>query len=340
MFAQTTISKVSVISRKLGVEPAALLAVAQVESAGVTSWPVKEGNMPAIRFEGHYFYKKLSGAKLQKAIAAGLASPHAGVVKNPANYQRRYDLLARAAAIDPTAAYESTSWGIGQVMGDKWRKLGYSSVVELVKTAKSGVDGQIDVMARYIKAFGLVDELQTGNWLSFANQYNGPASQKNNYAAKIKQAYTQYQKITVGDAKVTEVADVSVLEAQKGLKKLGLYAGPIDGKNGRLTKAAIMRFQKENALTPDGNFGPMTSEKLHDATNAKSQVNGDVAVQAGAGSGGAGVALDAVQNATGQLQMVSDYSNVLTYIVTGLVLVGVILTMYGLYTKYKHKDAV
>ena len=48
----------------------------------------------------------------------------------------RWALLGRAAAIDREAAFESTSWGMGQVMGAHWDWLGYTSVDALVTEAK------------------------------------------------------------------------------------------------------------------------------------------------------------------------------------------------------------
>ncbi|OKH34613.1 hypothetical protein NIES2101_38745 [Calothrix sp. HK-06] len=51
-------------------------------------------------------------------------------------------------------------------------------------------------------------------------------------------------------------AEVSRL--QENLKKLGLYTGAVDGKFGAATKAAVIKFQKANGLTPDGIAGTKT----------------------------------------------------------------------------------
>ncbi|MFT5206949.1 MAG: hypothetical protein ACI9CF_000692 [Candidatus Omnitrophota bacterium] len=51
-------------------------------------------------------------------------------------------------------------------------------------------------------------------------------------------------------------------KVQAALAKLNLYSGPIDGKVGKGTRAAIMKFQTKSGLTPDGMAGPATWMKL------------------------------------------------------------------------------
>jgi hypothetical protein len=117
MFTQETISEITAVAREIGIEPAALLAVAEVESGGKAFASVEGRLEPLIRFEGHYFDRRLTPAKREAARREGLASPLAGAVINPRMQAARWKLLARAAAIDRKAALESVSWGLGQVMG-------------------------------------------------------------------------------------------------------------------------------------------------------------------------------------------------------------------------------
>ena len=125
MFTQETISEITAVAREIGIEPAALLAVAEVESGGKAFASVDGRLEPLIRFEGHYFDRRLTPAKREAARREGLASPLAGAVINPRMQAARWKLLARAAAIDRKAALESVSWGLGQVMGAHWAWLGY-----------------------------------------------------------------------------------------------------------------------------------------------------------------------------------------------------------------------
>lgn len=192
MFDQDTIIEITAVAATLGLEPAALLAVAEVESGGKAFALVDGKPEPLIRFEGHYFDKRLTGDKKMQARAAGLASPLSGAVANPRAQSARWKLLARAAAIDRSAAHESVSWGIGQVMGSHWAWLGYSSVDALVKEVRSGVGGQVRLMSRFIGKAGLQPALAAHDWHAFARGYNGPQYKRNAYHSKLAEAYRRH----------------------------------------------------------------------------------------------------------------------------------------------------
>jgi hypothetical protein len=338
MFSSAVIAKVKKTATEIDVEAAALLAVGEVESAGNPMWDVAGEKLPPIRFEGHYFHKRLKGDKLAAAVAAGLANPKAGAVKNPGSYGARYALLERAARIDKQAAYESTSWGLGQVMGAHWKKLGYGSVDALVAAAKSGVDGQIAIMAKYILKFGLVDELQTKGWQSFADQYNGPASRKNRYGEKIAAAYKNYVKVLAGSVTSDGIpadGNDTIRHYQRDLKRLGFYKGEVDGVAGARTKAAVKALQKANGLVADGKYGKMTDEVVDRLIAALDRSGGDTAVKTGTGITGTGAVVDIIKEQTDTLQSVADYSHIITYAVIALVVIGVALTLVGVWKKYK-----
>ncbi|MCA1262949.1 N-acetylmuramidase family protein, partial [Nitratireductor aquimarinus] len=89
MFSDTEIGEIRDAALAAGLEPALLLAVAQVESGGQVSAMVRGRAEPPIRFEGHYFDRRLSGAKQAAARAAGLASPEAGAIANPRSQAAR-----------------------------------------------------------------------------------------------------------------------------------------------------------------------------------------------------------------------------------------------------------
>lgn len=174
-------------------DPAALAAIAQVESGGITTTPVNGRNEPLIRFEGHYFDKRLSPSQRAQARAQGLSAPKAGAIPNPASQAARWRMLNSAARINRDAAYESTSWGVGQVMGAHWHWLGYSSVEEMVTDVRNSVAQQIDLMARFIVYSNLRTALNTHDWRKLAYNYNGPLYAKNKYDLKLAKAYALYQ---------------------------------------------------------------------------------------------------------------------------------------------------
>jgi len=57
-------------------------------------------------------------------------------------------------------------------------------------------------------------------------------------------------------------SSAQVMKIQRDLKNAGYDPGPIDGKMGPKTKAAVEAFQKDNSLKVDGVVGPQTWAKL------------------------------------------------------------------------------
>jgi hypothetical protein len=193
MFTSDIINTVHTIAQQYQLDPAALLAVAEIESAGRTSYLIKGHNEPAIRFEGHYFDRRLSGKALSRARNEGLAHPVAGKITNPSSQSARWLLLERAISINRNAALESTSWGIGQVMGAHWQWLGFTSVDEMIDLARQSIKGQIILMTRFILKAGLKSSLQKHNWSDFAKRYNGPSFAKNHYHLKLEAAWISWK---------------------------------------------------------------------------------------------------------------------------------------------------
>lgn len=192
MFATAIEDQIIRFAVAAGLPPAILLAIVEVESGGKVFALVEGRQEPIIRFEGHYFDRRLSGVKREQARTAGLAASQAGAIRNPAGQPARWKMLARAASIDRKAAYESTSWGVGQVMGAHWNWLGFASVEALVDTCRSGADGQLDLMLRYITKAGLLPALKARDWKAFARGYNGPNYAANAYDARLAAAYGRH----------------------------------------------------------------------------------------------------------------------------------------------------
>ena len=265
MFAEDVILEITKAAQGLGIEAAALLAVADVESAGVAFCTIDGRREPLIRFEAHYFDRRLNEQNRAMARERGLAAPVAGAIANPKTQGARWRMLEQAAAIDARAAYESVSWGLGQVMGAHWARLGYPSVDALVAEARSGVAGQARLMALYVDKAGLIPPLRGHDWASFARGYNGPAYAQNNYDLKIAAAYESYAR---GGTRIALLRKGSrgeaVADLQRSLTALG-YPLAADGNFGPATARAVKRFQADHALAADGIVGPKTTTAMQAA---------------------------------------------------------------------------
>ncbi|MFA7604050.1 MAG: N-acetylmuramidase domain-containing protein [Novosphingobium sp.] len=255
---------------KLGIELAAMLAVIEIESAFRFFETVNGKPEPVIRWEGHYFDRRLSGQDRDQARALGLAHPTAGAIKNPKSQTARWGMLTRALEIDARAAFESASYGGGQVMGANWKPLRYASVETLVNAARSGVDGQIDMMARFIDVNGLGGALKRRDWAAFARGYNGPAFARHGYHTRLKAAYERYIKRLGAEPTLAPSAagmlrlgssGARVRELQHLLVRAG-HSLKIDGDYGPATHDAVRMFQMQNGLEVDGVAGPLTMASL------------------------------------------------------------------------------
>ena len=282
MFDSNVIAAIEKVAAEAGVEASALLAVAEVESGGRAFALVGERREPLIRFEGHYFDRRLSGATRERARAQGLASPKAGGVPNPRGQADRWALVERAAGIDRDAAWESVSWGLGQVMGAHWAWLGYPSVAAMVAEARSGVEGQTRQMLRFIGKAGLSEALRRRDWAAFARGYNGPAYRRNAYDTRLAAAYVRHVGKTAKPALVEEGTAPLLLtrgsagDAVRNLqRRLGALGHPLrqDGLFGAATEAAVKAFQRRSKLSPDGIAGPRTLAAIAAAEARRSEVS-------------------------------------------------------------------
>ena len=318
MFDEATRRAVATIAARMQVDTNVLLAVAHVESAGKVFADVNGRREPVIRWEGHYFDRRLKNGKQAKARAAGLASPKAGVVKNPKGQQERWTkLYLPASRIDARAAFESVSWGLGQVMGAHWQALGFGSPVEMLAMARSGAAGQIEIMARYIEKFGLVDELQRLDFRAFTRGYNGPGGISAGYHKAMEQAY---QRLT-GKVAVSAATGMlrmgakgaAVREIQAILVRAG-YPLKVDGDYGPSTRDAVKAFQKASGITVDGVVGPETQAALSRVPRFNGETPGEIGVTETpeakeglgglVGAGGVEVARQQVENASDKLSYV------------------------------------
>lgn len=170
---------------KIGCEEDALLAVLSVETGGRGF--DASGRVKAL-FEPHRFYALLSGSKRAAAVKAGLAYPKWGTKPYPKDSFARIDA---ASKIDPEAAMQATSWGLGQIMGSNFKAAGFPSARAMVEAFKTGEDLQLLGMAVFIVASGLAGALKRKDWKAFAKGYNGPGYATNRYDAKLAAAYAK-----------------------------------------------------------------------------------------------------------------------------------------------------
>jgi hypothetical protein len=184
-------------AKELGVETAAVRAVAAVESGGRSGFDTKK--RPVLRYENHIF-RSLTKGVFDKS------HPDLSTTYNSAEYKathqfggvqyadEQWDLLTRAFALSPDAAVEACSWGMFQVMGENYKMVGWTSLEQFVTDMYQAASQHLRAFLGYCKAAGLVADLKTHAWAKFALGYNGPSYRTNNYDGQLATYYAQYSK--------------------------------------------------------------------------------------------------------------------------------------------------
>lgn len=227
----------------LGVNLPALWSVMTVETRGCGFLPDRR---PQILFERHVFHKETKGKfdktapDLSNAVAGGYGSGGAS----------QYGRLERAVALDRQAALNSTSWGLGQIMGFNATSAGFADVETMVAAMAQTEDAQLLGLVNFVAKKGLAKYLKNEDWAGFAAGYNGAGYKNRGYDEKLKLAFTRF---SVGPLPNLEVRMAQLLLTYQGYKP-----GSVDGWFGDNTQKAVIRFQKANALPVSG--------KLDDAT--------------------------------------------------------------------------
>lgn len=190
---QLTATDLTPVAHMLAVPTAVIAAVASVESAGTG---FSAPGQPVVLFERHWFYRQLKAqlpADQLKALqlhTPDLINPTRGGYRGGQAEYRRFE---QAALINRTAAIEATSWGLFQLMGLHWARLGFVDALEFQLAMAESAGQQLAAFGRFILTDSVLHTtLKTRNWAGFARRYNGPAYQANQYDRKLAQAYARH----------------------------------------------------------------------------------------------------------------------------------------------------
>lgn len=176
-----TDAEITTFASRLGCSAKQLRAVSTVESSG--SGFDKDGR-PKTLYERHLFHRQTGG---KWSVAAYSNSSGGGYSESS------WDKLAAACAKDPDAAFGSCSWGKFQVLGLHWSALKYAGPYDLAYSTVSGEAAHYELLARYIEANGLTDELRAlsrdpDDCRAFAKAYNGSGYETYSYHTKLAKA--------------------------------------------------------------------------------------------------------------------------------------------------------
>lgn len=243
-----SVEGLSEVSRKLHIFAPEIWAVLAVETVGCGFLPDRR---PQILYERHIFQRLTKG----RFDDADISDREPGAYGPRGNHQ--YDRLAKAIDEDRAAALQSTSWGIGQIMGENFSLAGFRSVDEMVSAMSTSEDQQLGAMGDFLVNSGLNAPLQAHDWTSFARGYNGPHYAINRYDVRLN---GEFQKYSSGS-----LPDLNVRAAQLYLIYLGFHPGPVDGIAGIATLSALAQFQAAQGIPETSAIDGATITQLRDA---------------------------------------------------------------------------
>jgi len=220
-----------------GIGAAAIWSVLSVETSGCGYLPDRR---PKILFERHIFSRLTNGA--YDATDPDISAPTPGGYGDLGAHQ--YDRLQLAQQLNPDAALQSASWGLGQIMGMNFAAAGFSDVTAMVTAMISSEDAQLGAMAAFIKSNNMSVKLQNQDWAGFASMYNGSNYAQNGYDQKLSSNYAAYS--------AGSLPDLNVRAVQVYLTYKGYSVGTIDGIMGQNTIGAIEAFQTSQGLPATG----------------------------------------------------------------------------------------
>jgi N-acetylmuramidase/Putative peptidoglycan binding domain len=237
--------------QSLSVKAPEIWAVLAVETSGCGFLPDRR---PQILFERHVFHR-LTGGRFDDG---DISDPTPGGYGSSGKHQ--YDRLSRAIAKDRTAALQSASWGLGQILGENCAIAGFADVETMVAAMSDSEDAQLQAVCAFIKHSKLDVCMQAHDWASFARKYNGPGYAKNQYDVHLRGEYAKYS--------VGALPNLDVRAAQLYLTFCGYHPGPIDGSSGTMTRAAIAGFQATQGLPKTGEVDDTLLARLAEAAQS------------------------------------------------------------------------
>ena len=248
-----SIAGLASIAQKLGVHAVEIWTVLTIETSGCGYMPDRR---PEILYERHIFHRLTKG----KYDDGDISDPTAGGYGQAGAHQ--YDRLALAIAKNRTAALQSCSWGIGQIMGENYALAGFSDVEHMVAAISESEDHQLAAMANFLVGSRLDIALRSRDWASFARGYNGPNYAIHRYDIRLN---AEFQKYSAGG-----LPDLNVRAAQLYLTYLHFHPGPVDGIAGKRTCSALVDFQTQHGLTKTSIIDPGTVAQLSSVLAATS----------------------------------------------------------------------
>jgi hypothetical protein len=223
----------SIAAQSLSVKAPEVWALLEVETSSCGFLPDRR---PQILFERHIFHRLTGGIFDDGDVSDAMPGEYGS------GGAHQYERLGRAVEKDRGAALKSTSWGLGQILGEHFAASGFTDIDKMVTAMSDSEDAQLAAVVSFLKTRRLDLILHAHDWTSFASHYNGSSYAQNRYDLRLR---GEFQKYSFG-----AMPDFDVRAAQLYLTFMGFDPGQVDGIMGSRTRAALRSFQTSHGLAP------------------------------------------------------------------------------------------
>lgn len=182
------------VAARLGVEPAAIRAVVEIE-AGRANKGFWAPGKPIINFDMsivNRFAPKL-GVKLSKYRGSHPEIWGASKSKYGSQQGTEWARFEALRSVDNTLGIYSSFWGMFQIGGFNWKQCKTKDADEFFRLMSRSERDQLELFANFIESCDMVKYLKAKNWAGFASRYNGPSYASRGYHTRMAKAYAKYK---------------------------------------------------------------------------------------------------------------------------------------------------
>ncbi len=190
------------LSAEINIDVAAAVAVVAVESGGAG---YSRNGKVLIRFENHLFYRfwgkrneKIYADHFRFSKTAGWKGHLFRKKKSDewatfhGNQNKEWEVLNFAMALSESEAIMSASYGLPQVIGSNYKRIGYDSPKEMLNNFEKNIRFHLLALFDFFTP-EMKKNIRKKNFISFAADYNG-RGQATRYGNIIKKYYNAFKK--------------------------------------------------------------------------------------------------------------------------------------------------
>lgn len=194
--ARLTAVDITNTARLLACDEPSIRAVAEVEAGRLGGFA---GNRPVVRYELHVFDGRTNGAYRNTHPHLSQPTLKAGSAFHTTSQDNEWSMMFGAMILRDanrtrrfSDVWQSTSWGMFQIMGSNFASSGAADVRAFVTSMFVSEGTQLSAFAGFVRQNHLDRALIDHDWAAFARGYNGASYDVNHYDQRLEAAFRRF----------------------------------------------------------------------------------------------------------------------------------------------------